>query len=90
MSDISKSKLLQVSSDGPIVNLSFFDLLEKDRNETELSRLIHTGTCGLHTLHNSMKNGEKASDWNVKNLLSSLHRIFDESPSRRADYEAFT
>ena len=35
-----------------------------------------------------MKHGEKASGWIVKKLLTSLHRIFDESPSRRADYEA--
>ena len=85
---ISESKLLQVSSDGPNVNLSFLDLLEEDRDEKELNQLVHIGTCGLHTLHNSMKHGEKASGWNVKKLLTSLHRIFDESPSRRADYEA--
>ena len=55
LSGISKSKLLQVSFDGPDVNLSFLDLLEEDRNEKELSQLVHIGTCGLHTLHNSMK-----------------------------------
>ena len=33
---------------------------------------------------------KKASCWNVKKLQSSLHRIFDESPSRRVDYEALT
>ena len=80
--------MLQVSSDGPNVNLSFIDLLEEDRNEKELSQFVYIGTCGVHTLHNSLKHGEKASGWNVKRLLTSLHRIFDELPSRRADYEA--
>ena len=61
LSGISESKLLQVSSDCPNVNLSFLDLLEEDRNEKELSQLAHIGTCGLHTLHNSMEHGEKAS-----------------------------
>ena len=40
LSGISKSKLLQVSSDGPNVNLSFFNLLEESRSEEELSQLI--------------------------------------------------
>ena len=62
--------------DDPNVRLSFLGLLEEDRNEKELSQLAHIGTCGIHTLHNSMKHGEKASDWNVK--------------SKKADYEAFT
>ena len=56
----AKSKLLQVSSDGPNINLSFPDLLEEDRNEKQMSQFVHIGTCGLHTLHNSMKHGEKA------------------------------
>ena len=76
LSSISKSKLLQVSCDSPNVNLSFLDLLEEDRNEKELSQHIHIGSCGLHTLHNFMKHGEKASGWNVKVLVSTLQRIF--------------
>ena len=90
LSGISESKLLQVSSDGPNVNLSFLDLLEEDRNEKELSQHVHIGICGLHTLSNSMKHSEEASGWNVEKLLSSLHLIFDESPSIRADYETLT
>ena len=78
----------QVSPGFLYVNLSSIDLLEEDRNEKEFGQLVHIGTCGLHTSHNSMKHGEKASGWNVKKLLTSLHRIFDEPPSRRADYEA--
>ena len=89
LSVISEIKLLQVSSDGPNVNLSFLDL-EEDRNEKELSQPVHIGTCGLHTWLNSMKHGEKASVWNVKKQLTSLHRIFDESASRRADYKTLT
>ena len=89
-SGISESKLLQISSYGPNVNLSFLDLCEEDKNEKELSQLVHIGTCGLHTLHSCMKHGEKASDWNAKKLLSSCHIIFDESPSRRAECEALT
>ena len=52
LSGISESKLLEVSFDGPNVNLSFLDLLEEDKNEKELSQFVHIGTCGLHTLRN--------------------------------------
>ena len=90
LSGICQSKLLQVSFDGPDLNVSFLGILEEDRNEKELSKLVHIGTCDLHTLHNSMKQGEKASGSNVKKLLSSLHIIFDESPSRRPDCETHT
>ena len=37
-----------------------------------------------------LKKGEKAFGSNVKKLLSSLHIIFDESPSRRPDCETHT
>ena len=37
-----------------------------------------------------MKHGEKASGWNVKKLPISSQRIFNQSPSRRADFEPLT
>ena len=64
LSGIRESKLLQVSSDGPNV-----DLLDEDRNEKELSQPVHIGTCDINTSHNSIKHGAKASGWNVKKLL---------------------
>ena len=50
ISELDENKLLQVSSDGPNVNLVFLDLLNKHRSDSELSRLINIGTCGLGTL----------------------------------------
>ena len=88
LSEIEPNKLLQVSSDGPNVNLAFLNILNRFRQDKEQPHLVNIGTCGLHTLHNAFKNGEKASDWNT-NKLSFLYKIFDESP-RRADYEKLT
>ena len=87
---LDENKLLQVSMDGPNVNISFLSSLNEDRMDRELSHLVAIGTCGLHVLHNSFKHGEKATGWNVKKLLSSMFKIFHESPSRRADYEVLT
>ena len=90
MTGLDQEKLLQVSMDGPSVNNSFLLMLNKERKEEELSDLISIGTCGLHTLHNSFKHGENATEWKLKKLLSSVYKIFHESPSRRSDYEALT
>ena len=87
LSSLDHSKILQVSSDVPNVNLAFLNLVHENRKDDLLDPLIDIGTCSLHTLHRSFQTGEKATDWNIKKLLSSMNKIFDESPSRRADYE---
>ena len=84
---MDEDKLLQVSMDGPNVNTSFLTSLNEERMDRELSHLVSLGSCGLHTIHNSFKHGENATGWNLKKLLSSMFKIFHESPSRRADYE---
>ena len=89
LSSLNRSKILQVSSNGPNVNLAFLNLVHENRKDDLLDPLIDIGTCSLHTLHRFFQTGEKATDWNIKKLLSSLNKIFDES-SRRPDYERLT
>ena len=55
-----------------------------------MSQLISIETCGIHTVHNIFKKGENAISWKLKTLLSSMFKIFHESPSQRADYELLT
>ena len=81
---------MQVSSDGPNVNLVFLDLLNEHRSDNELSRLINIGTSGLHTTHNSMKHGENSLGWKLNKLLQSTYKIFEEAPKRREKYEEIT
>ena len=85
-----KKKMIQISSDGPNVNLSFLNLVRENRKDNNLQELLEIGTCGLHTVHCGLKHGGKASDWNIDKLLSAMYKIFDQSPSRRADYENHT
>ena len=54
---LDQSKLIQISSDGPNVNLAFLKIIKEKRIEEELPHLITIGTCGLHTLHGSFKCG---------------------------------
>ena len=85
-----KNKILQVFSDQPNVSLSFLKILEEHRRDAELNPLIGIDTCRLHTVHNLFKYGEKESNWNVKKLLNSILKLFDENPWCCADYERIT
>ena len=90
LSSLDRSEIFQVSSDGPNVNLAFLNLVHENRKDDLLDPLIDIGTCSFHTLHRSFQTEEKATDWNIKKLLSSMNKIFDKSPTRRADYEGLT
>ena len=70
--------MLQISSDGPNVNLKFLELHGERRDSDELSCVVDLGTCGLHTVYGSLKNGVKCSRWNTGNLLKSLFMLQDE------------
>ena len=71
-------------------NTKFLPNLNEERQDQELSQLVSIETCGIHTVHNAFKNGENASGWKLKTLLSSMFKILQESPSRWADYELLT
>ena len=51
--------------------------------DRELSDLVSLGSCELHTIHNSVKHGVNATEWNLKKLHSSMFKIFHKSTSRR-------
>ena len=81
MNGLDKEKLLQVSMDGPNVNSKFLSNLNEERRDQELSQLVSIETCGIRTVHNAFKNGENANGWKLKTLLSSMFKVFHESPS---------
>ena len=62
VSQLDKSKILQISSDGFNVNVAFLGLAQESRKEELLDPLINIGTCCLHILHRSFQTGEKATD----------------------------
>ena len=62
-------------------------MLDDKRKDSNLNNLISIGIGGLHTLNCAFENGENATGWNLKKLLSSTSKKFDESPSYHADYK---
>ena len=54
-SDLNLNKILQVSMDGPSVNLKFHRDVQSNREELELPKLIDIGSCSLHTIQGTFK-----------------------------------
>ena len=82
--------LLQVASDGTNINSLFLKLYEEKRVLSELPALLHTGTCGIHIIPGSLKNAEKASQWDFGKVLKSLSKTLMDSPARRETFEKIT
>lgn len=59
--------MVQISFDGPNVNLSFLDMIKDNCLTEELPNLIELCSCGFHTFHNVFKQGEHTSGWVLKN-----------------------
>ena len=55
---LNSNKLIQVSSDGPNVNLKFLELLAEKRKDDGLNELISMGTCSFHTVNRAFQNEE--------------------------------
>ena len=77
------SKLIQISSDGPNVNLKFLRLFSGKRELDELPSLLDIGTCGLHNVHGSLKSGVKNSGWNIGKILKAIFFLLHDTPARR-------
>ena len=72
ISEVDESQVMQVSFDGPNVNLTFFKKYASMEEEKELDPLMDLGTCGLHVVHSSMKAGAKVSEWELQKLLKAM------------------
>ena len=46
------------------------------------------GTCGLHTVHNSLKEGIESSRWIVGKVKKAIWKLLNESPGWREKYVA--
>jgi len=87
--NLNMKKMLQVSMDGPNVNLAFLRELKgylKNIGDPDDPELLEMGTCSLHVVHGSYKTAHNACGWKVHIFLRSLYYLFKDFPSRRNDY----
>ena len=75
--------MVQISMNMPNVNWAFYSEMNTFRDENGMSRLLPTGSCGLHTIQTSLKSDENSTDWGVENTLKELHQLLHHTPARR-------
>lgn len=83
-------KIVQISMNGPNVNLKAFKGLQEHLHKNYQVRCLDLGSCSLHTVHNAYKAGLTVSEWRLDVLLSSVSRLFLDAPARREDFVAVT
>lgn len=89
--EIKQAKILQVSMDGPNVNIKFLRSLKEELKELDDSHnILDIGSCGLHVMNGAYKAGHAATGWDVIAFLRSSYNLFKCVPARRADYITFT
>lgn len=83
---LSYKNLVQLSMDGPNVNVKFHKLIQTEMENDLNTSLLNVGSCGLHILHGAFKKGADAAQWNLDQFLSSAYWLLKDSPARREDY----
>ena len=86
LSSLSHSNVLQLSMDGPNVNLDVLKFYHQYRVENEHPMIVNIGSCGLHVLHGALQYGFKQSSWDIDKILKAMWQIFHQSPARRDLY----
>ena len=70
--DLAYERLAQLSMDGPNVNWKVFRLMQEDVEKQTGNKLFNVGSCGLHVIHNSFRDGCSAAEWDFENFLTSI------------------
>lgn len=77
--------MLSISCDGPNVNKSISSKLEAEVKSAG-SKLVSTGFCVLHVIHNSFKYGCNEFGQRAVNFTVDLFQWFHNYPAREEDY----
>ena len=87
LKDLCENKLVQISMDGPNVNLKMLEKINKEQTSNEFHRLISIGSCGLHTIHGAFRPGAEATEWIIRKILTGASYVLDDTPARWKDFQ---
>ena len=93
--------MLQVASDSLNVNLLFLKYYWEKKVSINclpfwtacpfgLLTFLDIGTCGINTIHGSLKNAEKAGEMDIGKVFKSMPKIIMDSLARRENFEKIT
>ena len=89
-SSLNYAHLVQLSVDGPNVDWSLYNKLEEKLQSDYDTNLLHVGSCGLHTVHGAFWQGIMCTKWSISETLTSLTRLFKDTPARKDDHISVT
>ena len=69
---MSHSNILQLSMDGPIVNLDVLKQYHQYRVQKEHPIIVNIGSCGPRILHGALHHGFKQSSWDSDKILKAM------------------
>ena len=80
--------LVQISMDGPNINLKMLRIDEESINEKDkdCNILLIIGSYWLHVLDDAYGTAQKKVKWTVDKFCKSISSIFTQSPARLKDY----
>ena len=81
-----EKKNLQMSLDGPSVNLKFVKYLKENLTTEDSCDLLDIRSCGLQVVHGAFRVGHHETGWCQNELFKDIHRIFKECPAWQADF----
>ncbi|XP_070386228.1 uncharacterized protein [Dermacentor albipictus] len=88
---LSRSKILQISMDGPNVNMKFRREIKQELCESNDGRqILDVGSCGLHVVNGAFKTGHAATGWQLVEFLRAMYNLFKCVLARRAEYARIT
>lgn len=85
--NLDARKLLQLSMDGPAVNLSFQRKMNAHLQQKGVDNVIDIGTCSLHPVHTAFTKGIETLQFDVDQFANDVFTWFKLSSARREDYK---
>ena len=83
-----RTKIFQVSIDGPNINLKkFCEELNKNATKIFFHSLIGICVCSLYSVHGAIRSGVETTFWAIKETLKGAFHLLHDFPTRREDFE---
>ncbi|XP_072157389.1 uncharacterized protein [Bemisia tabaci] len=91
LSPLPMTNIIQLSMDGPNVNLKASrDLRSSVSTDPDDPSILNMGTCGLHHVNNAFERAFSENEWELELYLRASYKVLDNSPARRALYTSFS
>ena len=90
LSGLDPSKNLQISVDGPNVNLKFLKGVKKRNRRSKTQQVNGHRALYMYPVHGAFKSACEKTDWGLKSLIKGAFHLLKDSPACREDKISIT